>query len=160
MSGGGGWGPKQGLLSLDPQTTLASDEHQDMQSFIDSFKREAIPKTEGDEETFVQFFVEAMPPPPTITATAADQQQPTKTPSHAHWKRPAIMIGTAGSAIGFAPPAHAVEACAGLFGAVSSAGVYLERDAEGDGRPAMTSKLDAPGSYLISTAGSWTDGDA
>jgi hypothetical protein len=148
VSGGGGWGLKQGLLSLDPQTTLASDEHQDMQSFIDSFKKEASPE---QEETFVQFFVEAMSPP-----TAEEQQ--TAAPSR-HWKRPAIMIGTPGSAVG-PSPVHVVEACRGLFGAVSSEGVYLEKDVERDGRPAMASKLDAPGSYVVSTASSWTDGDA
>ncbi|KAK8873208.1 6-phosphogluconate dehydrogenase [Apiospora arundinis] len=38
LSGGGGWGAKQGLLSLDPETTYAAPEQDDIDSFIRAFE--------------------------------------------------------------------------------------------------------------------------
>ncbi|KAK7951124.1 uncharacterized protein PG986_006852 [Apiospora aurea] len=38
LSGGGGWGAKQGLLSLDPETTYAAPEQDDMDVFIKAFE--------------------------------------------------------------------------------------------------------------------------
>ncbi|KAK4145486.1 uncharacterized protein C8A04DRAFT_10576 [Dichotomopilus funicola] len=37
LSGGGGWGDKQGLLSLDPNTSLSQTDDQSFESFIASF---------------------------------------------------------------------------------------------------------------------------
>jgi len=38
VSGGGGWGAKQGLLSLDPETTYAQPEQNDIDAFVKAFE--------------------------------------------------------------------------------------------------------------------------
>lgn len=38
MSGGGGWGLKQGLLSLDPETSYTQPEQEDIEMFIKAFQ--------------------------------------------------------------------------------------------------------------------------
>jgi hypothetical protein len=38
VSGGGGWGAKQGLLSLDPETSYSAPEQDDIDDFIRAFQ--------------------------------------------------------------------------------------------------------------------------
>ncbi|KAK4043643.1 hypothetical protein C8A01DRAFT_43401 [Parachaetomium inaequale] len=148
LSGGGGWGPKQGLLSLDPQTEFAPDENQDLQSFMDSFHG----KNAGgiaSPGSYVQFFVEA----------AYSMSEGWSVPLPRRWDpvetsaTPTTVFGTPGAVIG-ASPLDAVRSYPSLFGAVSSAGVYLSREKaakDGEGREwVAASKMDTPRSYLIS----------
>ncbi|CAP69383.1 uncharacterized protein PODANS_1_10470 [Podospora anserina S mat+] len=132
LSGGGGWGLKQGLLSLDPNTRYAREEHEDMESFIRSFKREDATGGIVTPGSYVQFFTEAIPPTE-------------KTRLKLAWPsdRPTFAIGTSGG-----KTSEEVETFPDLFGAVSSEGVYISSEENA----AITTKLDAPQSYVVSHA--------
>lgn len=132
VSGGGGWGLKQGLLSLDPNTRYAREEHEDMESFIRSFKREDATGGIVTPGSYVQFFTEAIPPTE-------------KTRLKLAWPsdRPTFAIGTSGG-----KTSEEVETFPDLFGAVSSEGVYISSEENA----AITTKLDAPQSYVVSHA--------
>lgn len=144
VSGGGGWGLKQGLLSLDPQTTFDTDEDRDLQQFMKSFQGEASP------ESFVQFFIEG-PHPSRITNDPSWGSSSTST----------TVIGTPGAIVGSAAAmAGGVSACPGLFGAVSEAGVYLESQGDGETRHAIATKLDASRSYVVMSPASRKSSDA
>ncbi|KAK3300951.1 uncharacterized protein B0H64DRAFT_314636 [Chaetomium fimeti] len=154
LSGGGGWGAKQGLLSLDPQTRPGTDDQRDLDSFQASFLggpggggggSDAAPPGSGNADSIVspgshvQFFVEAA--------------YPTREQSLADWARRwdpvetresvTAAFGTPGAVIG-ASPVDAVGSCPGLFGAVSSGGVFLSTR-----KGKVAAKVDAPRSYLV-----------
>jgi hypothetical protein len=135
VSGGGGWGAKKGLLSLDPQTTLATDEDQDMQRFMDSFDQ----RESSSDEKFVQFFVESF-------AKAADPQP--KAPAQSDGTT--SVIGTAGSTFRHGRP-EAFETASGLFGAVSETDLFLERRPFWRGPTLPPFKVNASRSHFIST---------
>ncbi|KAK4152420.1 hypothetical protein C8A00DRAFT_16259 [Chaetomidium leptoderma] len=143
LSGGGGWGPKQGLLSLDPQTEFATDELQDMQSFIDSFKGNAGGIVNAG--TYVQFFTESAYPTEDVwsvpSARLWDPSEVSRTVT--------TVLGTSGAVIG-ASPFDSVTASPSLFGAVSSAGVYLSQKATRRSKHSVATKMDTPRSYLVS----------
>ncbi len=63
VSGGGGWGDKQGLLSLDPQTKYSSPDEDDVESFIRSFKGDTSGAgTVVAPGSYIQFFIEGPRP--------------------------------------------------------------------------------------------------
>ncbi|KAK0729180.1 hypothetical protein B0T21DRAFT_370519 [Apiosordaria backusii] len=132
LSGGGGWGLKQGLLSLDPDTRYAREEHEDMESFIRSFKGEDATGGIVTPGSYVQFFTEVIPPTET---TRPKLPWP--------YDCPTFAIGTSGG-----QTSSEVETFPNLFGAVSSEGVYLSSEKNA----AITTKLDAPRSYVVSHA--------
>ncbi|KAK0673277.1 hypothetical protein QBC41DRAFT_311893 [Cercophora samala] len=132
LSGGGGWGLKQGLLSLDPNTRYAREEHEDMESFIRSFKGEDATGGIVTPGSYVQFLTEVIPPTETTRPKLA-------WPSDC----PTFAIGTSGG-----KTSGEVETFPNLFGAVSSEGVYISSEEN----KAMTTKLDAPQSFVVSHA--------
>lgn len=147
MSGGGGWGPKQGLLSLDPQTQLATDDHEDLQSFMDSFQGKGGIASPG---TYVQFLVEAA------------------YPGRAQWSIPnarhfdfsdmtavTSVLGTPGAIVS-ADPFDAVTSYPSLFGAVSSEGMLLHKAPYPNDERELATKMDMPRSYVISNKRTFT----
>ncbi|GAB1310936.1 hypothetical protein MFIFM68171_01146 [Madurella fahalii] len=144
LSGGGGWGSKQGLLSLDPQTRLAVSEQQDLEDFIKSFH--------GDHGStgsivapgsYVQFFVEP--------ALRPEQESELCWPRECYSaSSPTVAIGTSG-ATPWPPQDDLAEAWPALFGAVSSQGLYLSAYGSLPDVNTVASKLDAPRSYVVST---------
>ncbi|KAK1754936.1 hypothetical protein QBC47DRAFT_382218 [Echria macrotheca] len=133
LSGGGGWGLKQGLLSLDPQTKYATADQDDIESFIRSFHGE-----DGDGTavitpgSFVQFMVEPVGVAPTETQDDG--------------KSPSVILGTQGLGSIFTPGGIRVHK--GVFGGLSAHGMYLA--SEGTGKPGITTKIDASGSFVCS----------
>lgn len=141
MSGGGGWGAKKGLLSLDPKTQLGTDDAKDMQSFMDSFQKKGDTASPG---TYVQFLVEA----------ALPEQAQWSIPAARRWdfadvKTVTSVIGTPGAVVS-ADPLNAVASCPGLFGAVSSEGVHLFKPPSLKDDRKLTTRVDTPSSYVIS----------
>ncbi|TDZ73249.1 hypothetical protein CTRI78_v001407 [Colletotrichum trifolii] len=138
LSGGGGWGKKQGLLSLDPETKYGPSEDDDLDSFIRSF---ASQHDGGAQEgvvapgSYVQYFVS---PPPTAKPAATTGEQLS------------LAFGTSESAL--AEDTAAAEGPSewklvpGHFGAVTSHGLFLGSHCTA-GKP-MESKLDAPDSWI------------
>ncbi|KAK4128558.1 hypothetical protein N657DRAFT_629636 [Parathielavia appendiculata] len=138
LSGGGGWGAKRGLLSLDPQTSLATDESQNLENFIRSFEGNAGGIVKPG--TFVQFFVEAANP------TREGLEAPSPRRWGPGWNSDTVttVFGTSGAALN-ASPLDVVNSCPSLFGAISTEGVYVFKS---DIR--QSTKLDVPRSYLLS----------
>lgn len=145
MSGGGGWGAKQGLLSLDPQTTLDNAEHDDLESFMDSFSGKGGIVFPG---SYVQFFMEAANP----TRREYSQHIKRRWDPSDNAASPTVVLGTPGAALSAPPSISGVWPS--LFGAVSSEGMFLKsaQVQEADGGIMLTTKIDAPRSYVAATS--------
>ncbi|TGJ79122.1 hypothetical protein E0Z10_g9645 [Xylaria hypoxylon] len=154
LSGGGGWGLKQGLLSLDPETSFSlPDQDDEMEMFIRSFmERDSGEPTSGlaAPGSFLLFCVE-----PQVTDSeglSSQQLVPTET-----WS------------FGVAPnldytPSHKsrlgpVEIIGGHFGISSTTGLFLraipefggidsKNGGEGKSEGSFTTKIDVPGAYF------------
>ncbi|KHN96279.1 uncharacterized protein MAM_05865 [Metarhizium album ARSEF 1941] len=127
LSGGGGWGPKKGLLSLDPQQThFALSEEEEMERFMRTMDHSGF----APPGAHIQFFIPAMAPPKITASTATG-----------------IVFGvpldieTSGEA-GAAPKGYLV---ANHFGALSSQGIYLSGRAGADSPSCYKSKISVPG---------------
>ncbi|KAG5981378.1 hypothetical protein E4U55_002999 [Claviceps digitariae] len=67
LSGGGGWGPKKGLLSLDPRETyFAASEEEEMEKFVRTMSNSSF----APPGAHIQFFVPAMAAPEMVTSSA------------------------------------------------------------------------------------------
>ena len=139
MSGGGGWGLKQGLLSLDPQTKHSTPDEEDVESFIRSFNGEDSGGATVIPGSYVQFMVEPVGLP------LKEMQQAVRT------SKSSIILGTLGAGSDKANVSD-IQVQLGIFGAISSEGVYIvEADpSQLDDQQAITTKLDASGSYVVS----------
>lgn len=149
VSGGGGWGAKQGLLSLDPQTSLTTGDQDDLESFIRSFEDGHHHSNRGGivgPGSYVQFFVEPASLPP-------EQGGDTRfAPEWYTGSCPTLVVGTSGASPGIHQDDDLVVAWPALFGAVSSQGIYLSPDGPPGVSETVDSKLDAPRAYVISAA--------
>jgi hypothetical protein len=136
VSGGGGWGLKQGLLSLDPQTRYAAPGDDDIESFIRSFKGETAADNVITPGSYIQFLVEPATSPSEPAST-------TKTSSSTGLKLPTVSIGTC--------PANEdqeqamdgdVQVLMDYFGALSSQGVFVASS------PEVSTKIDVPNTRI------------
>ncbi|TWU76844.1 hypothetical protein ED733_006089 [Metarhizium rileyi] len=131
LSGGGGWGSKKGLLSLDPeQTHLAVSEEDELERFM---------KSMGDSGSappgaHIQFFIPAMAPPETTTCSATGVVFGVPLSAEASEKAETTMNG-------FLVADH--------FGALSSQGVYLSGRTDADSQFCHESKINVPGSRIF-----------
>ncbi|KAK3383795.1 hypothetical protein B0T24DRAFT_543599 [Lasiosphaeria ovina] len=148
LSGGGGWGLKQGLLSLDPQTRHATPDQEDIENFIRSFHGDESGGAIVTPGSFVQFLVEPAGSPPAGEVGQGSQAESNDTGPLE------IVVGTQDQvADSLAGPDH-IEVGVNLFGAISSEGVYVISQpgaGQGSGRPAITTKIDASNSYVVSS---------
>ncbi|KAK0656743.1 hypothetical protein B0T16DRAFT_501373 [Cercophora newfieldiana] len=137
LSGGGGWGLKQGLLSLDPQTKYSTPDEEDIESFIRSFNGEDSGGATVIPGSYVQFMVEPFGHPP----KGALQHDTTDGAS--------MVLGAQGAA-SEQESLSEYQVQQGLFGAISSEGIYIASgaDASQAGEDhGITTKLDASGSW-------------
>ena len=149
MSGGGGWGLKQGLLSLDPQTKHSTSDGDDVESFIRSFNGEESAGGGGGivaPGVYVQFMVEPDGPP---ASTVSDEAA---LGPHFDQNGSVAVLGTTCDAVLEDAGVSEVKVQEGLFGAFSLNGVYIasEEIKEVDQRGSILSKMDASGSYVVS----------
>ncbi|KAI1190008.1 hypothetical protein F5B17DRAFT_141125 [Nemania serpens] len=155
LSGGGGWGLKQGLLSLDPETSFSlPGQDDDMEMFIRSFEeRNSAEPTSGlaTPGSSLLFCVE---PRVTEVKTLSNQLPvPAKT---------TLAFGVAPSS-DYAPSpssrAEPIEIINGHFGISSAIGLFLrttprspvmdsDNVGRGASRGAFATKVDAPGAYF------------
>ncbi|SPQ18706.1 f0b34f14-72c6-4337-9395-86dfa5e5da3c [Thermothielavioides terrestris] len=153
LSGGGGWGAKRGMLSLDPQTQLTKDEDQDFENFKASFESEGATGDLVTRGSYVQFLVSPVRPSRAGWITADSRRWDPYESSRTLPAKPVTVFGT--SAAPFrASLADSLNVWPNLFGAASSQAVYLSRYPAGqvsDDEPAVGSKMDAPYSYLASS---------
>ncbi|KAK3941577.1 hypothetical protein QBC46DRAFT_458267 [Diplogelasinospora grovesii] len=116
LSGGGGWGLKQGLLSLDPQTRYSNPDQEDVESFIRSFKGEDdSPGSIVTPGSYVQFLVEPIP-------SKQVQQEET---SGSEKSENTLVIGTQNAAAAEPAKADGTQVILDQFGAVSAQGIYI-----------------------------------
>ncbi|KAI1858389.1 uncharacterized protein JN550_012754 [Neoarthrinium moseri] len=159
LSGGGGWGAKQGLLSLDPETSYTISEQDSMEMFIKAFqKKETLDGPEGPIRpgSYIWFGIE-----PYHRRMKGGE----------HYNRSGIWLGSiAAEEDVLAPGAetesesksqkpkredkepHAAQFITSAFIAASSAGLYMKLDTPGyysaiKSYP-FTTKIDVPHSLL------------
>ncbi|KJK82942.1 hypothetical protein H634G_01070 [Metarhizium anisopliae BRIP 53293] len=131
LSGGGGWGPKKGLLSLDPQQThFALSEAEEMERFMKTMDNSGF----APPGAHIQFFVPAMASPEITTCPATGVVFGVP-----------LGIETSGEA-GTAPKGYLV---ADHFGALSSQGVYLSDRTDTDSASCYESKISVPGCRIF-----------
>ena len=147
VSGGGGWGPKQGLLSLDPETSYIQPEEDSIEMFIKSLQG-GDSASEGlvTPGSYVLFCIEPY--------TAEEKRQGRKPSS-------TISLGVAPASdegVRLHDTAGEVKIYDDHFGAASSAGLFLRTipetngssSAEGTEKPPQpyTTKISVPRAYL------------
>ncbi|KAI0106204.1 hypothetical protein GGR51DRAFT_518224 [Nemania sp. FL0031] len=156
LSGGGGWGLKQGLLSLDPETSfpVPGQDDDDMEMFIRSFKeRDSGNPTAGGLATpgsSLLFCVE--PQIANIEGLSSRLLAPKDT--LAFGVSPSLDDTPSSSS-----PTNSVDIIDGHFGISSSTGLFLRSNAnctgadnrnemQGASQGGFTSKVDVPGAYF------------
>lgn len=150
VSGGGGWGNKQGLLSLDPQTTYYGKKHAPLE-FSNRTMEEQQTSALGvlaEPGAFIQFFT-----------TKHDGDEITPSPvSESNASAQSVVIGTIPNPVDGADMEvpddlnDTIEIQAGHFGCVSQAGLYIHKGRE-NSEPYET-KVDIPYSFFGSSTGS------
>ncbi|KAI1103977.1 hypothetical protein F4804DRAFT_308715 [Jackrogersella minutella] len=142
LSGGGGWGLKQGLLSLDPETNYSLPDQDDVETFIRAFQaRDSPNQSEGlvTPGSYIMFCIEP------------------------HWTEKEIGLSqqlTPNTALGVIPnndqesdPAYRsekIEVIDNHFGVVSKAGLFLKAttlsntDKPTEQHQTLTTKVDFP----------------
>ena len=159
MSGGGGWGQKQGLLSLDPETTISTESKEQAASNEEEESEEQQISGLGDlakAGSWIQFFA-------ADTDRAGPNVEPSKDLTYGpdKWTR-STVIGTTRSTIDDVPLARPSDTAPmikravapdtilqiGHFGAVSERGVFLHWDRD---KRLNSTKIDLPYSYFYQT---------
>ena len=143
MSGGGGWGAKQGLLSLDPETTYAAPEQDDIDSFIRAFEER---NSRGNGQT--SSASGGIVAPGSYMLFCAEPQHMDESPSDSKF---ALAVAPKSEELELPPKPDSsaekdgekVEVRLGQFGAASSTGLYVSEPWLG-----YATKIDAPHSVL------------
>ncbi|KAI0387929.1 hypothetical protein F5Y04DRAFT_241337 [Hypomontagnella monticulosa] len=153
MSGGGGWGLKQGLLSLDPETTYSPPDQDDIEMFIRAFHERDSPNPSGGLATpgsYIMFCVE----PHYIGSEIESSQHMTPTTS----------IGVAPNNDEEITPmdtSNNVKIIDNHFGVVSKAGLFLKAtelphtigisktDESAEESQVFTTKVNLPRAFLV-----------
>ncbi|KAK0731592.1 hypothetical protein B0H67DRAFT_639962 [Lasiosphaeris hirsuta] len=135
LSGGGGWGEKQGLLSLDPQTRYSTPDQEDVEKFILAFKGEGGTASGITPGSWIQFVYEPLGGPLELAKPVSMARLPTYDPGNNR-----IIVGTRSTHSSSDSPSQ-VTVHEGAFGATASQGLYVA--AKG-----IATKLDTANSYL------------
>lgn len=142
VSGGGGWGLKQGLLSLDPQTTYTTPGDEDIESFIKSFRGESSADSIVAPGSYVQFFVSPMHTPKSRSILDNSGSLPsTVLGTHEISSTETKESGT-----------PSIELIPGLFGGVSTQGLFISSASSNN---KLITKVDAPHSYIWNGSQQW-----
>lgn len=142
MSGGGGWGAKKGLLSIDPQRTHFSlSEEEEMARFLQTMGSSGF-ASPGSQ---VQFF---------IPVRASAQKHMATAPLGVVFGVPGDAEGTDEAGVpGEAGVPDAGCVVDGHFGALSSRGVFIAGPPNPETGVADESKLSVPNSRLFIAEG-------
>lgn len=130
VSGGGGWGKKKGLLSLDPQVShFSPPESEELDALLNMNSEDGFVPAGSS----IQFFAACPVPPP---GDHSDEIS---------------VLGVSGDCSGFVgeDPEFGRSVCGG-FGATSDQSVFVNfRSATPEGAPEETQKLSVPGSHIM-----------
>ncbi|KAJ8124862.1 hypothetical protein O1611_g8780 [Lasiodiplodia mahajangana] len=154
LSGGGGWGLKQGLLSLDPETSFPlPGQDDDMEMFIKSFQERNSAEPTGGLATpgsSLLFCVE----PQVMNIEDLSRQLPAPKDALSFGVSPSLDDTPSSSS-----PADPVDIIDGHFGISSATGLFLRtngssigtgnnNDMQGASQGSFTTKVDVPGAYF------------
>lgn len=152
MSGGGEWGAKASLLSLDPQTSCGKESEDDelkrfQRSFHGQDTANGATARPGD---YVQFFVEG---DPELSGSVNKTLRPT---SRARYPSIAFGVGefgkkgytTATVDTSVTKPSRLVQLADNHFGAFSAEGMYLETEPHHGKEVKSTTKINVPGTIM------------
>jgi len=146
LSGGGGWGAKQGLLSLDPETTYAQPEQNDIDAFVKAFEeRNSAEPSSGlvSPGSYVLFCVE-----PYLTT---EQKKSLRLP-------PVLSLGVSPSAEDVKRDqtnvSDNIQFLDGYMGIQSAAGLFIKALPEVNGREgakgaSLSTRINVPRSFLV-----------
>ncbi|KAI0408952.1 hypothetical protein F4802DRAFT_604707 [Xylaria palmicola] len=151
LSGGGGWGLKQGLLSLDPETSFSlPGQDDDMEMFIRSFKERNSAEPTSGLATPGSYLIFCVEPQSKSTDSLSSQfLAPTNNFTFGVAPNPEDAPGPGSRA-------EPVETSSGHFGVSSATGLFLRTIPEftgvsdnngsrGNGQDSFTTKVDIPG---------------
>ncbi|KAI6086200.1 hypothetical protein F4821DRAFT_133334 [Hypoxylon rubiginosum] len=150
LSGGGGWGAKQGLLSLDPQTNYYLSDQDDIEMFIKAFQERDSPDSYEGLVTPGSYLMFCIEPHWTQKEARLSQQL-----------APITGLGVAPNNDEDANPTNSpdkIEVIDDHFGIVSKSGIFLKstnefnlESARSDStpRPPFTTKVDVPQASLL-----------
>jgi hypothetical protein len=146
LSGGGGWGAKQGLLSLDPQTTYSTSNESRYDYSEGSPDRQQVSALGNlaQEGAFIQFLVA----PKTFESLEENDEE------HAKFARQSTVFGVVPSTVDDIPDEKQEKAefdlqiHPGHFGCVSESGLFYRAPKMGRSNPRIVeTKIDLPYSY-------------
>ncbi|CAG8976631.1 hypothetical protein HYALB_00002147 [Hymenoscyphus albidus] len=146
VSGGGGWGDKQGLLSLDPQTTHSPIENSALEfpnQTIEEQKTSALGNI-AEPGSLIQFFIRRKSFERMSRLRRSVQDPFAKS----------VVFGTVMDTVDTTEEKvfendEKMVFCAGLFGFQSSSGMFLRQRPQPDGLE-FTTKIDMPASFVYS----------
>ncbi|CAG8950329.1 hypothetical protein HYFRA_00006822 [Hymenoscyphus fraxineus] len=155
VSGGGGWGDKEGLLSLDPQTTYSPIENSELEfpnQTIEEQKTSALGNI-AEPGSLIQFFTRRKASEHERTSILQSSVQ------HQHTFEKSVVFGAVTDTVDTTEekvPEKKVPEIdtkvifyAGMFGFQSSSGMFLRQRPQPDGSE-FTTKIGMPGSYVYS----------
>lgn len=149
LSGGGGWGAKQGLLSLDPQTTYSTSNESRYDYSEGSPDRQQVSALGNlaQEGAFIQFLV-APKGLKGFESLEEDEEE------YAKFTRQSTVFGVVPSTVDEIPdekqekPEFDVQVHLGHFGCVSESGLFFRAPKKGGLNPSIVeTKIDLPYSY-------------
>lgn len=145
VSGGGGWGAKKGLLSLDPETNYTAPEEEDVEMFIKAFQERGSSGDASEGIVTPGHYLLFCAEPQLVGEAAAGPVTPPFSlgvaPNPEQWQLGGHGQDEAGEGRG--------ETLAGCFSATSSTGLYLK------GESGFSTKIDVPrASFLASLSAS------
>ncbi|KAE9381464.1 hypothetical protein N431DRAFT_359494 [Stipitochalara longipes BDJ] len=161
LSGGGGWGLKEGLLSLDPQTTYsASNEsrYDYSEDSLDEQQASALGRL-AQEGAFIQFLVAAKNDEGPINSLQGNGSE------NVAFTRSSTVVGVVPSTVDdvhgeqqVMPTTSDLQVYLGHFGMVSESGMFLrgvkpEKMDKGELVPSLETKIDLPFSYFYQEHG-------
>jgi hypothetical protein len=149
VSGGGGWGAKQGLLSLDPQTTYTQNNDIPLEFTGTSLEEQQASALGNIAQpgSYIRFFTRS-------SWSSWTNEETTKRVKFFDPTARTVVVGTSPSTIDDIPgeAAHGEEEFirlrSGYFGCVSQSGVFIDKKLT-DAEPTHRTKLDMPNSFLF-----------
>jgi hypothetical protein len=169
LSGGGGWGVKQGLLSLDPETSYGDISEAQFDFSAGSLEEQQASAlgSIAKPDSYIQFFIaDNQNETSEATEPVSRSGEGPNTPDISRKSRMSTVLGTAPSTIDDQPsePTGSQNARnalrrnifpqVGHFGAVSESGIFLRKNAvdskgqEIHNAVVATTKIDLPFSYI------------
>ncbi|KAM7208022.1 hypothetical protein V8F20_001568 [Naviculisporaceae sp. PSN 640] len=171
LSGGGGWGDKKGLLSLDPESRYSTDEQDSVEDFIRSFKGQDSAENGGSgvgiipENSWVQFFVERGPRYQEFGSREKPAPRPYQEIKQLSSHYDTVCLAVRDEISEPRLKYKTIRVAQDYFGVTTAGGLYLESEPvktgpfRKDGRGVVCTKLAVPRAQVVPIIGIISMGD-